>query len=62
MWATVDKQTQQVVGMVQPTATQEEINEAYKLFDLIEMTVDNSPAYLNGYYINGRFTKPTKGV
>lgn len=58
MWAILDKITQQVIGCLEPIATQEDINITLKTHDLIKMTLENSPAYIGGYYSNGKFTDP----
>jgi len=59
MWAILDKTNQQVVGYLEPIADQEAIDKTLETHDLIEMTLENSPAYIGGYYSNGRFTDPS---
>jgi hypothetical protein len=58
MWAVIEKNTKQVIGILEPTATQKDINEALEKHDLVTMTLENSPASLYGYYIDGKFTPP----
>ena len=58
MWAIIDRNTKQVISMLEPTATQEEIDKVLEKDDLVLMTLDNSPAYIYGYYIDGKFTHP----
>jgi hypothetical protein len=58
MWAVIDKETKQVIGMLEPIATQKEIDKALKNYDLVLMTLENSPASLYGYYVDGKFTPP----
>ena len=58
MWAIINKKTNQVVDILEPTATQNMIKEKLEKYDLVAMTLDNSPAYLYGYYVNNKFIKP----
>ncbi len=58
MWAIINRETKQVVSMLEPIATQEEIDKMLIDFDLVLMTMDNSPAHLFGYYEEGKFTPP----
>ena len=55
MWAVINKTTQIVVGVLPPNANQEQINEAEKNFDLVLMTIENSPATIGFEYKNGKF-------
>lgn len=55
MWAILDKNSKTVIGVLPPD-TPEEIR--LKEFDkkmLIEMTLENSPAWTGAKYINGKF-------
>jgi hypothetical protein len=58
MWAIINRETKQVVSMLEPMATQNEIDAMLIDFDLVLMTIDNSPAHLFGYYEEGKFTPP----
>ena len=61
MWAIIDKKSKQVIGYLEPIATQEAIDQTLETHDLILMTEKNSPAYVLGYYIDGKFTRPNEG-
>ena len=57
MWAVIDKEDKETVIMaLPPTAS---VNELEKVtqdgYILVQMTLDNSPAYMNGKYKNGKF-------
>ena len=58
MWAIIDRSSKQVLSILEPMATQEEIDKVLEKDDLVLMTLDNSPAYIYGYYIDGKFTNP----
>lgn len=55
MWAVIDKKTQIVVGSILPTASLEEVKRIEKTFDVVRMTLDNSPATIGDTYKNGKF-------
>ena len=62
MWAIINKKTNQVVDILEPTAMQDEIEKKSKKYNLVAMTIENSPAYLYGYYVNNKFTKPIENL
>jgi hypothetical protein len=55
MWALLDKKTQIVIGGLMPDASEENIKEAEKHYDLIPMTLENSPATIGYKYSNNKF-------
>jgi hypothetical protein len=55
MWAILDKKTQIVLGVLTPDAPMQEIKKINKNYDLILMTLQNSPAKIGDKYENGRF-------
>jgi hypothetical protein len=55
MWAVLDKKTQIVIGILLPTATAEEIQQAENDYDLVLMTLENSPARIGDKYEDNKF-------
>jgi hypothetical protein len=55
MWAVLNKKSQIVVGVLLPDATLEAYKEAEKDYDLIAMTLENSPATIGYIYKNNNF-------
>lgn len=53
MWAVVDGDT--VVGVYPPGSDLVKMRAETEGLLLVEMTVDNSPAWLFGKYVNGKF-------
>jgi hypothetical protein len=50
MWAILDKKTQIVLGVLTPDAPMQEIKKINKNYDLILMTLQNSPAKIGDKY------------
>lgn len=63
MWSVIDKDDKEtVIGAFGPDTPVEELIKTTKLgYVLIEMTLENSPAFMNGKYINGKFY-PKEGM
>ena len=55
MWALLNKLTNIVEGVLIPTAPPKVIEEAKNKWNLIEMTLENSPASIGDKYINNKF-------
>ena len=55
MWALIDKETQIVIGALMPDAPLKEIEKAKTKWDLIPMTLENSPATIGNKYLDGKF-------
>jgi hypothetical protein len=57
MWAVLDKKDSETVIMALPPTVP--VNELEKIsnegYVLIQMTLENTPAYMNGKYKNGKF-------
>jgi hypothetical protein len=60
MWAILDKKTNVVLGVVTPDAPLEEVKKFEKEYNLILMTLKNSPATIGDIYKNGKFYKQDK--
>jgi hypothetical protein len=60
MWAVVNKETDMVVACFPIEPSQEERINKEKENYLIKMTLDNSPAWIKGYYKDGKFYPPTE--
>jgi hypothetical protein len=58
MWALIDKETKIVIGALMPDAPLEEIEKAKTKWDLVAMTLENSPATIDYKYIDGKFYPP----
>jgi hypothetical protein len=56
MWALIDNSTDIVLGCFVGIAYEEAALEASKSGAyLVEMTIDNTPAYISGKYVDGKF-------
>ena len=64
MWAMLDKDTNIVLGVLSPEAPLEEVEKCQKDFNLILMTLENSPATIGYIYKDGKFvsTKTGEGI
>ena len=58
MWAVLDYDNEKVITMIPPDAKADEVNEWLDGRTTILMTVENSPAYFNGTYKDGKFYPP----
>ena len=58
MYALLDYDKKTVIGCFPPDVSFEEILVEAKGRILIEMTIGNSPAYIKGTYIDGKFYPP----
>lgn len=60
MWAILDYDNTTVIGCMPPDVDIEssEVKKEINNKTLIRMTADNSPAYVNGKYIDGKFYPP----
>jgi hypothetical protein len=61
MWAVLDYDNKTVIGLYTP-----DVSEEIRLKDAegrpqILMTLENSPAYINGTYVDGKFYPPKEG-
>jgi hypothetical protein len=54
MWAYLDN-LNKVKAVIHPDCTIEVLEEYKKTGILIKMTLENSPAWVEGYYQNGKF-------
>jgi hypothetical protein len=60
MWALVDNNNK-VLTAYPPDFNQEQMIKEANGQRLIEMTIENSPAYINGTYVDGKFYPPKEG-
>lgn len=60
MWAILDYDNTTVIGCMPPDVdiTLDEVQKEIDGRTLILMTLDNSPAHINGKYIDGKFYPP----
>jgi hypothetical protein len=58
MFALLDTDNTTVIACFTPDIPYEKIIEEANGRVLIEMTVENSPAYIQGTYVNGKFYPP----
>ena len=58
MWAVLDLDNETVLGVIPPDKTEQEAIELAGVYSLIKMTLENSPAYSQGKYIDGKFYPP----
>ena len=58
MWAVVDYDNKTVVGFYDPTIPEDVRNKDAEGRTQILMTLENSPAYFPGIYLNGKFYPP----
>lgn len=63
MWAVLDKEDNETVIMALPPITPVDVLEKAQSegYILIQMTLENSPAYMNGKYKDGKFY-PKEGM
>jgi hypothetical protein len=61
MWALLDTDNKTVLGCYTPDIPYEKVLEDANGRTLIEMTLENSPAYINGTYENEKFYPPVEG-
>lgn len=61
MWALLDYNSNKVVGLFAPDVSEDVMLQEANGRTLIQMTIENSPGYINGTYENGKFYPP-KGV
>jgi pentose-5-phosphate-3-epimerase len=61
MWAVINKTTQIVIGVILPDTNIEEVKKIAKQFDVVFMTLENSPANIGDKYINNKFKSIKKG-
>jgi hypothetical protein len=57
MWAYLDK-LNKVKAVIHPDCPIDLLDEYKETGTLIEMTLENSPAWVEGYYQNGKFYPP----
>jgi hypothetical protein len=60
MWAVLDYDNKTVIGLYAPDVSEEIRNKDAKGRTQILMTLENSPAYINGTYKNGKFYLDTQ--
>ena len=58
MWAVLDYDNEKVITMIPPDATADEVNEWLDGRTTVLMTLENSPAWINGTYKDGKFYPP----
>ena len=58
MWAMLDYDSNIVIALFTPDVPKDKVIEEANGRTLIEMTLENSPGYLNGTYENGKFYPP----
>lgn len=59
MWALLDTDNKKVLGAFPPDAPYEKVLKEAAGRTLIKMTLENSPAYINGTYKDGKFYPPS---
>jgi hypothetical protein len=57
MWAILDKDSKTVIGVFPPDVSEETRLKEADGKTLIEMTLENSPAWTGAKYINGKFVE-----
>ena len=62
MWAIINKETKIVIGALMPDAPLEEVEKIKQDYDLVAMTLENSPATIDYKYIDGKFYPPKELV
>jgi hypothetical protein len=60
MWAVLDYDNKTVIGLYPPDMSEKIRNEDAQGRTQILMTLENSPAYVNGTYVNGKFYLPVE--
>ena len=58
MYAVLDYDNKTVVGIIPPDKKLEEFKEEINGRTIIQMTLENSPAYFKGTYKDGKFYPP----
>lgn len=58
MWAVLGDDNKTVIGCITPDYTVEDALKMANGKKIIQMTLDNTPAYVNGTYENGKFYPP----
>ena len=58
MWALLKDDKETVLACFPPDTPYDKMLEEANGRIIIEMTINNSPAYINGKYINGKFYPP----
>jgi len=61
MWALLDIDNKTVIGGFTPDMPYEQVLKEARGRTVIKMTLENSPAYVNGFYENGKFYPPVEG-
>ena len=61
MYALLDTDNTTVIACFTPDVSKNKMLEEANGRTLIEMTIENSPAYINGTYVNGKFYPPKEG-
>lgn len=62
MWALLDRDNKTVVAYFPPDVSYEKASQEADGREIIKMTLDNSPAYINGIYENGKFYPPKEVI
>jgi hypothetical protein len=57
MWAVLDYDNETVIGLYEPTIPEDVRSKDAQGRTQILMTLENSPAYVGGFYVNGKFYK-----
>jgi len=57
MWAILDKDSKTVIGVLPPDTPKEIRLKEFNEKMLIEMTLENSPAWTGAKYVNGKFVE-----
>jgi hypothetical protein len=58
MWALLDYDNETVLAVLPPDKSLEDYSELINGRTVIEMTLENSPGWVNGTYKNGKFYPP----
>jgi hypothetical protein len=58
MWAMLDRDNETVIACFPPTIAMNDILKEADGRQVIQMTLENSPAHINGKYKNGVFYSP----
>ena len=61
MWAVLDYNNKTVIGLYPPDMPEDARLKDAKGRTQILMTLENSPAYVKGTYVNGKFYPPKEG-
>jgi hypothetical protein len=61
MWAVLDIDNETVVGVILPDVPEEKALKQTDPSRLIKMTIENSPAYMQGTYKDGKFYPKKEG-